>query len=156
MPNNVGNIVPAGTKYTWNVVTNPNLSGYANQTTGLDRISQLLNNLKNTNQILNYNVTATTLESCASTFSITVGVKPVSVIANKTAAICTGAAFNATPVNGTDIVPAGTTYTFDQFKYYCTSSHLFGKFCFKQWMRGRKLYGAYYRKSASCNFNKCK
>ena len=111
MPNNVGNIVPAGTTYTWNVVTNPNLSGYANQTSGLDRISQLLNNLKNTNQVLDYNVTATTLESCASTFSITVGVKPVSVIANKTAAICTGAAFNVTPVNGTDIVPSGTTYT---------------------------------------------
>ncbi len=111
LPTNVGNIVPAGTTFTWNVVSNPDISGYANQITGLDRISQTLNNLKNTNQILNYNVTATTLESCASNFNIAVTVKPISVIANKTAAICTGNFFNVTPVNGADIVPAGTTYT---------------------------------------------
>ncbi len=111
LPTNVGNIVPAGTMYTWNVVNNPDINGYANQLTGLDRINQTLNNLKNTNQILNYNVTATTLESCASNFNIAVTVKPISVIANKTDAICTGNFFNVTPVNGADIVPAGTTYT---------------------------------------------
>jgi len=111
LPTNVGNIVPAGTSFTWNVVINTNINGYANQVIGLDRISQTLNNLKNTNQILNYNVTATTLESCASTFGIEVTVKPTSVIANKTEAICTGNSFNVTPVNGTDIVPDGTTYT---------------------------------------------
>lgn len=111
LPTNVGNIVPAGTTYTWNVVNNPDINGYANQLTGLDRINQTLNNLKNTNQILNYNVTATTLESCASNFNIVVTVKPISVIANKTDAICTGNFFNVTPVNGADIVPAGTTYT---------------------------------------------
>lgn len=111
LPTNVGNIVPAGTTYTWNVVNNPDINGYANQLTGLDRINQTLNNLKNTNQILNYNVTATTLESCASNFNIAVTVKPISVIANKTDAICTGNFFNVTPVNGADIVPAGTTYT---------------------------------------------
>lgn len=111
LPTNVGNIVPAGTSFTWNVVSNTNINGYANQVIGLDRISQTLNNLKNTNQILNYNVTATTLESCASTFGIEVTVKPTSVIANKTEAICTGNSFNVTPVNGTDIVPDGTTYT---------------------------------------------
>ena len=111
LPTNVGNIVPAGTSFTWNVVNNLGINGYANQVIGLDRISQTLNNLKNTNQILNYNVTATTLESCASTFGIAVTVKPTSVIANKTEAICTGNSFNVTPVNGTDIVPDGTTYT---------------------------------------------
>lgn len=111
LPTNVGNIVPAGTTFTWNVVSNPDINGYSNQLTGLDRINQTLNNLKNTNQILNYNVTATTLESCASNFNIAVTVKPTSVIANKTAAICTGNFFNVTPVNGADIVPAGTTYT---------------------------------------------
>ena len=111
LPTNVGNIVPAGTTFTWNVVSNPDINGYANQLTGLDRINQTLNNLKNTNQTLNYNVTATTLESCASNFNISVTVKPTSVIANKTAAICTGNFFDVTPVNGADIVPAGTTYT---------------------------------------------
>ena len=111
LPTNVGNIVPSGTTFTWNVVSNANINGYANQTTGLNRISQTLNNLKNTIQLLNYNVTSTTLESCASTFSITVTVKPTSVIATKTAAICTDNFFNVTPVNGTDIVPSGTTYT---------------------------------------------
>lgn len=111
LPTNVGNIVPAGTRFTWNVLTNGNVAGYANQVTGQDRISQLLNNLTNTNQIVNYTVTATTLQSCASTFSITVTVKPTSSIANKTATICTGNNFNVTPVNGTDIVPSGTTYT---------------------------------------------
>ena len=78
---------------------------------GLDKISQTLNNLTNTNQTLIYNVTATTLETCSSTFSITVTVKPTSVIANKAEAICTGKSFDVTPVNGTDIVPSGTTYT---------------------------------------------
>ena len=111
LPTNVGNIVPAGTTFTWSVVSNPDINGYANQLTGLDRISQTPNNLKNINQILNYNVTATTLESCASNFNIAVTIKPTSVIANKTEAICTGNSFNVTPVNGTDIVPDGTTYT---------------------------------------------
>jgi gliding motility-associated-like protein len=111
LPTNVGNIVPAGTTFTWNVVSNANINGYANQLTGLDRINQTLNNLKNTNQILNYNVTAKTIESCASNFNIEVTVKPTSVIANKMAAICTDNFFNVTPVNGTDIVPDGTTYS---------------------------------------------
>jgi len=111
LPTNVGNIVPAGSTFTWSVVSNPDINGYANQVIGLDRINQILHNLKNTNQILNYNVTATTLESCASIFGIAVTVKPISVIANKTEAICTGNFFNGTPVNGTDILPVGTTYT---------------------------------------------
>ena len=110
-PTNVGNIVPGGTLFTWNVVNNTNISGYANQISGLDKISQTLNNLTNTNQTLIYNVTATTLETCSSTFSITVTVKSTSVIANKAEAICTGKSFDVTPVNGTDIVPSGTTYT---------------------------------------------
>ena len=106
-----GNVLPAGTTYTWNVVNNIDINGYSDQITGLPSIGQTLGNLKNTNQSLIYNVTATTLESCSSTFSITVTVKPTSVIANKAEAICTGKSFDVTPVNGTDIVPSGTTYT---------------------------------------------
>jgi gliding motility-associated-like protein len=111
LPTNVGNIVPAGTTYTWNVVANPKVTGNADQSTGLDRVSQVLNNISNVNQSIVYNVTATTLESCASTFVVDVTVKPTSVIANKVATICSNNTFTISPVNGTDIVPAGTKYT---------------------------------------------
>ena len=110
LPTNVGNIVPAGTTYTWNVGANSNISGYANQTIAKDRVSQTLNNLTNVNQSIVYNVTATTLESCSSTFSTTVTVKPTSIIANKFATICSANTFSVTPTNGSDIVPSGTTY----------------------------------------------
>ncbi|MBK7710498.1 MAG: hypothetical protein IPJ37_05830 [Bacteroidales bacterium] len=43
---------------------------------------------------------------------MTVTVNPRATIANKTATICSGAAFSITPVNGgAEIVPGGTTYT---------------------------------------------
>lgn len=38
-------------------------------------------------------------------------VNPVPVISNKTASVYSGVAFTVTPVDGTDIVPAGTTYS---------------------------------------------
>ena len=45
-----------------------------------------------------------------STFTITINPRPV--IANKTATICSGAAFTIAPSNsGSEIVPASTTYT---------------------------------------------
>ena len=60
-----------------------------------------------------YNYTITFTSSCSSPFTKTgtIIVTQVPVIANKTATICSGSAFSVTPVNGTDIVPAGTTYS---------------------------------------------
>src|SRR5674476_314194 len=43
--------------------------------------------------------------------SIQVTVNPLPTIANKTAPICSGETFTVSPVNETDIVPAGTTYS---------------------------------------------
>jgi hypothetical protein len=61
--------------------------------------------------VANYIVTAT--NSCGSvqtTLNITVNAKPV--IADKVvAAICSGGSFTLQPINGTDVVPASTTYS---------------------------------------------
>jgi hypothetical protein len=50
--------------------------------------------------------------ACPGSKSVTMTVNPKPVIPNQTTSVCTGSAFNVTPVNGgTTIVPAGTTYT---------------------------------------------
>ncbi|MBU3659095.1 MAG: hypothetical protein FGM14_04450 [Flavobacteriales bacterium] len=55
-----------------------------------------------------------TTDACGTAFSntITITVNPAPAITNMTATICSGTAFTATPVQGTNgTVPAGTTYT---------------------------------------------
>jgi hypothetical protein len=59
------------------------------------------------------NITVTAGNSCgtsaARSLSVTVNQKPS--IADKTTTVYSGVAFSVTPVNGTDVVPAGTTYS---------------------------------------------
>jgi hypothetical protein len=50
--------------------------------------------------------------TCSGTpFNVTVTVNPMPSIANTTVTACSGSAFTVTPTNGTDIVPANTTYS---------------------------------------------
>jgi gliding motility-associated-like protein len=112
-------IVPAGTTYTWAapVVTGGLLGGSA-QAVGQPNISQTLTNPTNSVQTATYTVTPTSgaAGGCVGpNFTITVTVNPKPTIANQTPAICSGAAFTVSPVDGSPtvatIVPAGTTYT---------------------------------------------
>ena len=111
-----GNIVPAGTTYTWTVTANANVEGESNQTVAQTNISQLLRNTTNTVQTVVYQVTPR-LGTCAGTpFQVTVTVNPTPEIENTTAIICSGDPFTISPtntvVNGIgNIVPANTTYT---------------------------------------------
>jgi len=111
-----GNIVPAGTTYTWTVTPNANVEGESNQTTAQSNISQPLRNTTNTVQTVEYLVTPR-LGTCPGTpFRVTITVNPTPEIENTTAIICSGDPFTISPtntvVNGIgNIVPANTTYT---------------------------------------------
>jgi len=115
--NGNGNIVPAGTTYTWTVTPNANVEGESNQTTAQTSISQTLRNITNTVQTVEYLVTPRLATSCTGTpFRVTVTVNPSPEIQSTTANICSGDAFTISPtntvVNGVgNIVPANTTYT---------------------------------------------
>jgi hypothetical protein len=108
-----GNIVPAGTTYTWTVTPNTNVEGESNQPAPQSSIGQLLINITNTVQTVEYTVTPIFASSCSGgTFKVTVTVNPTPEIENQVAAICSGDAFNVSPANGgANIVPANTTYT---------------------------------------------
>ena len=79
-----------------------------------ETLTQLLNHNYNSAVTVTYTITPTGpgTTACPGTpVTRTVIVSPVPAIANKTATICSGTAFSIAPVNGTDVVPAGTTYT---------------------------------------------
>jgi gliding motility-associated-like protein len=109
-------IVPVGTTYTWTIpAPNANITGASAQGVGVAAIGQTLTNTSNVVQTVRYVVTPKAGSCTGSTFNVDVTVDPKPVLANYTAAICSGAAFTVTPVNGAPtaatIVPAGTTYT---------------------------------------------
>ncbi len=108
-------IVPGGTTYTWTApVLAPaaSITGGSAQGTGQASISQTLTNTTNAVATATYTVTPMSGTCAGATFTVTVTVNPRATIANKTATICSGAAFTITPVNGgAEIVPGGTTYT---------------------------------------------
>lgn len=111
--NGSGNIVPIGTSYTWTVSNNTNISGQsASNATGITFISQTLTNLSNANQSVTYTVTPISGSCPGAIFTITISVNPKPTIVDiAPSAICSGAAFTATPSNGNgNIVPIGTTY----------------------------------------------
>ena len=56
-------------------------------------------------------VTSGACASATTAVAATITVNPTPVIAAKTATICSGSNFSVTPTNGTDVVPAGTLYT---------------------------------------------
>lgn len=110
---NASTIVPTGTKYTWTVAANPNVSGQSNQSVGQSSISQTLTNLTNLLQTVVYTVTPTSgaTGSCVgANFTVTVMVNPTT---------CSGFHLNAfldSNNNGTQ--DAGeTNFPFGQFIY---------------------------------------
>lgn len=111
-----GNSVPSGTKYTWTVANNLNVSGESQVTTPQVSVSQLLTNTTNQQQTVVYTVTPISGASgnCSgSTFTVTVTVNAKPVVSNVQTTICSGSTFSTTPVNGSggNIIPPGTTYT---------------------------------------------
>ena len=113
--NGGGDIVLAGTRYTWTVVDNSNVTGDVNETTPQLSVSQTLINTTIVPQTVVYTATSNSTNGCASTnFTVTIVVNPSPQIVNKTpTAICSGLSFSVLPVNGSngDIVPQSTTYT---------------------------------------------
>ena len=80
--NGSGNIVPAGTTYTWTVVDNPNVVGETNAVTAQTNISQTLVNAYTSAQQVVYTVTPTSGTCVGIPFTYTVTLStPVSVAA---------------------------------------------------------------------------
>jgi gliding motility-associated-like protein len=71
-----GDIVPAGTTYTWTVTNNPNVSGDVNQTNPQSNISQTLI-CGATTQVVNYVVTPTAGTIVGNSFTLAVTVNPI-------------------------------------------------------------------------------
>ncbi|MFN5428817.1 MAG: PKD-like domain-containing protein, partial [Bacteroidota bacterium] len=98
-------IVPANTRYAWEIptVSNPSLTGGASASNQNSVIGNLTNNT-NTTQTALYIVTPTTvLGACeGATFTVLIIVDSRAVINTMTAVICSGASFNVTPTNSTN------------------------------------------------------
>jgi hypothetical protein len=112
-PSNGGSTrVPAGTTYTWTVVDNANVSGESNQAAAQSNISQTLSNNSNVPQNVVYTVTPLSGSCPGAPFTVTVTVNPDPEITDLTDVVCSGSPFTVIPINGgSNIVPAGTTYT---------------------------------------------
>ncbi len=109
--NGSGNIVPTGTTYSWTFADNSNVTGEAIGT-NQNNIGQTLTNTSNIDQQVVYTVTPSSGSCVGSTFTLTATVNPKPLIADKTQTICSGNAFTIAPTNGgSEIVPAGTQYT---------------------------------------------
>nr|WP_294990238.1 PKD-like domain-containing protein [uncultured Sediminibacterium sp.] len=103
--------VPANTRYTW---TNPTaipfgaITGSTAQNTSSASIFQTLINTTNSPARLIYTVTPTAGFCVGNPFTVTAHVgSQLPAISNQNAEICSGTAFNISPVNA----PPGTTYT---------------------------------------------
>lgn len=111
--NNATDIVPAVTTYTWNEPVAVGITGLASGSGALN-ISGTLTNTTNAAITVVYTVTPTSGTCVGASFTVTVRVNPKATIADKTpAAICSGGGFTVSP-NGTDIVPAFTSYTWSE------------------------------------------
>jgi len=110
-PANGTDIVPTGTTYSWSapVVTGGLTGGVSSSTAS--SITGTLTNPTNAAQTATYTVMPTSGSCTGSSFTVTVTVSPKAGIANKTATTCSGTLFTVSPANGTDIVPALTTYS---------------------------------------------
>ncbi len=108
-------IVPGATTYTWTapvIAPAGAISGGSAQGTGQASISQTLTNTTNASATATYTVTPVSGGCTGATFQIQVTVSPKATISDKTATICSAAAFSIAPVNlGAEIVPVGTLYT---------------------------------------------
>lgn len=114
VPSNSGpEIVPSGTLYNWTVIDNIHLTGESSVGTYTNTISQVLNNLTNSQKQVLYSVTPFSNNCSGGVFSVTVTIDPTPIILTKAIPICSGASFTLTPVDQspTEIVPVGTSYT---------------------------------------------
>ncbi len=105
-------IVPVGTTYTWNAPVVAGITGLASGS-GDANISGTLTNTTNAAINVVYIVTPSSGTCSGASFTVTVTVNPKPTIANKPTAICSGETFTVSPITGTDIVPTGTTYTWN-------------------------------------------
>ena len=109
-------IVPLNTTYTWEVMPNPNLTGWSNNNTPVDLISQELYNLTNINQSIEYIVTPFSGNCEGPSFSITIWIEPKPFVPDHIETICDGDSFIFAPVNAAfpdvfTIIPDLTLYT---------------------------------------------
>lgn len=112
-----GNIVPAGTTYSWDIPVMSNAAMGGQTGTDAASIAGTLTNTTSTVQTATYTVTpkwTSVSETCTgNSFTVIVSVNPQPVITDSTETSCSGTAFSVTPVDGTNgsTVPTGTTYT---------------------------------------------
>jgi hypothetical protein len=115
--NGNGNVIPAGTRYTWTTPTsNPvgAVSGGSAQSSPQTRVEQLLTNNTNAPATLTYTVTPSANGCTGSSYQLIVNVNPKPAITAMSATICSSETFTISPANGANgIVPANTTYTWD-------------------------------------------
>lgn len=93
-----------GTVYTWSRAVVAGISNLSQ--TGVDNPGEVLMNTSLSEITVAYNYTLTA-NTCSNTQTVTVLVKPIPVVANKTAVICSGTSFTTAPTG----VPSGTQYT---------------------------------------------
>jgi gliding motility-associated-like protein len=115
-PTALGNIIPAGTTYTWTYANNPDILNEANNSISSTTISggPLTSNV-NVSTAVNYTVTPTsgTAGNCVGTpFNLNVTITATPTIANKIDAICSGS-FPVVSFIPTDVVPPGTQYAWE-------------------------------------------
>lgn len=116
--NGNGNIIPAGTTFTWNTTPTSNpigaVSGGSAQTSPQTLVRQLLTNNTNAPATLTYNVIPAASGCSGLSYQLIVNVNPKPAITSMSATICSSETFTLTPANGTNgIVPANTTYTWE-------------------------------------------
>ena len=105
-----GDNVPDGTVYTWSVTQTTGVTG-ASACTNVDALSQKLSNSTADDGTATYTVTPSLPGGCdGDPFTVTVTVKPVPYLTDKTYTRCSGTAFTLEPKAG-DIVPTGTKYS---------------------------------------------
>jgi hypothetical protein len=110
--NGAGNIVPAGTTYSWGApAVTGGLTGGSAQT-GQATISQTLTNPTNLPQTATYNITANSGSCVGSTFTMTITVNPKPTVAGSIASqnVCTGSAIAPIVFSNPNNVPGLSSY----------------------------------------------
>ncbi|SFA93011.1 PKD-like domain-containing protein, partial [Algoriphagus aquimarinus] len=109
--NGTNGVVPAGTTYSWNLLSVT--GGLTGGTSGSgSSITGTLTNPTSVPQTAIYEVTPTSGSCSDNTFLVTVTVDPKPEVTDIADTICSGDSFALTPIDATDgIVPPGTTYS---------------------------------------------
>jgi hypothetical protein len=111
----VGNIVPAGTLYTWNApASTPTFTGVTSGSNAAS-ISGTIRNTTHVQQTITYTVRPLSGDCLGAVFSVVVTVNPTPEFVTLTTVTCSGIEFQVSPAAGfgTNIVPADTRYTWN-------------------------------------------